>query len=236
MPEKALKCVITGGTGFLGREIVREFLAQGARVAVNYRREERFRELRTLVAESGEVVGFPASLDSEKDVRSFFSRVQEQFGGIDVLVQVAGGFWMGGEIAETSLEQWGRMMQMNLLTTFFCTREAFRLMKENGGGKIFTVSSRIAEELPANMGAYGVSKAAVLALSQVLAKEGAPYNIQVNTVMPGIIDTPANRQMMPEADFSQWVSPSEIARLLYRLCEPGAPVLSHSVLKMYGRL
>ncbi len=236
MSEPVLNCVVTGGTGFLGREIVKEFLARGAQVAVNYRRQERFQELQAFVGENANLVGFPASLDSEKDVRIFFDAVQEKFGGIDVLLQVAGGFWMGAEIADTSLEQWGRMMQVNLLTTFFCAREAFRLMRQNGGGKIFTVSSRIAEELPARMGAYGVSKAAVGALSRVLAKEGLPYNIQVNTVMPGIIDTPANRQMMPEADFSQWVSPGEIARLLYRLCEPGAPALSHSTLKMFGKM
>jgi len=143
---------------------------------------------------------------------------------------------MGGEICETPLDRWKQMMDMNLLSTFLATREAFSLFKSQCHGKIFTVSAKSALDLPAEMGAYAISKAGVLALTEILAKEGKPYNIHVNSILPSIIDTPANRNSMPNADFSEWINPKDIASLLINLSKPESKALSGSALKVYGKL
>ncbi len=229
-------CVVTGGTGSLGKEIVAGFLRDGARVIVNYRGETRFSELKEYCSNDSKLFGYPVHLDSEAQVNDFFRKIKSDFGSINVLLHVAGGFWMGEDIAETSTDKWYEMIKTNLQTTFLCVREAFALMKKSNGGRIFTVSAKAAVDLPAGMGAYAVSKAAVLALSQILANEGVPFDIQVNTILPSIIDTAANRKAMPEADFSQWVTPRAISDLLVRLCQPDAAEISHTPLKMYGKI
>jgi len=233
---KGLNCLITGGTGFLGREVIAAFLQQGANVCTNYRNKNRWEELKAHLGGAENLYGFPADLTDETAVKELFRQVGNTCKRLDVFIHIAGGFWIGGEIADTPLEKWNHLMSLNLLSTFLCTREAFRLMKAQGGGKIFTVSSKTAEDLPAGMGAYAVSKAAVLQLSQILAKEGKSYNIQVNSLLPGVIDTPANRQAMPAADVSEWVTPQEIAHLLIRLSHPEIKGLSQTALKMYGKL
>ncbi|NOX37986.1 MAG: SDR family oxidoreductase [Calditrichaeota bacterium] len=228
--------VITGGTGGLGRAVVAAFLADGARVWTNYRREDRFQDLQQAVSASPALQGISADLTDEEQVQQFFDRVLQVDGHVDVLIHLTGGFWMGGEIADTPLGKWDAMMRLNLLTTFLCTRKAFQVMKQQLGGRIFTVASRTALDLPAGMGAYSVSKAGVIALTQVLANEGKAYNITANVILPSIIDTPANRQAMPDADYSKWVTPEDIARLLVQLCRDDIRSLSGTEIKMYGKL
>ncbi len=233
---KNFNVLITGGTGNLGKEIVREFLKGGARVATNYRNKDKFQKMLKEMGQSGQLTGYAADLTKEEAVISIFKDYKNDFKRLDIFLHLTGGFWMGGEITDTPLEKWQLMQDMNVTSTFLCAREAFRLMKAQCGGKIFTVSSRTAQEYPASMGAYAVSKSGVLALSQVLANEGKAYNIQVNCLLPSIIDTPVNRQSMPDADFSQWVTPQDIARLLIHLSQAGMSALSHSHLKVFGKL
>lgn len=234
--RKGLNCIITGGTGWLGRKVVLQFLESGAFVFTSYRNEGKFSDLKSYVNQSKNLEGMQADLGSEDQVGAFFRKFESDHKTLHVFIHIAGGFWMGKDIADTSMGEWEFMMRTNLLSAFFCTREAFRLMKNEGGGKIFTISARTAEDLPANMGAYSVSKAGVLALTRVLAKEGKPYNIQANSILPSIIDTPDNRNAMPGADHSKWVSPKEIASLLVNLTAPDSIALSETALKMYGKL
>lgn len=182
------------------------------------------------------LIGFRGDLTSENEVKEFFKRFTGKYKRLDVFLHIMGGFWMGGEVSETPLEKWKFMMDINLTGTFLCTREAFRIMKEQCIGKIFTVSAKIAEEFPPKMGAYAVSKSAVLTLTRILANEGKAYDIQVNALLPSIIDTPDNRKSMPDADYSKWVSPESIARLLVQLCRPESSALSHTALRLYGKL
>ena len=143
---------------------------------------------------------------------------------------------MGPEIAETSYEKWKYMIDLNLNSAFLCTKEAFKIMKAQCSGKIFTISAKSAEEFPSHMGAYVISKSGVLALTRILANEGKQYNIQANSILPSIIDTRANRKGMPDADYSEWVNPKAIARLLVQLCKPESQAISHSTIKVYGKL
>ncbi len=228
--------VVTGGTGALGQHVVGAYLDAGWQVWINYRQEERFQRLLQRVDSRAPLRGLPADLTDEGQVDRFFERIHEETGLFDVLVHLAGGFWMGGTIADTPLDRWEAMMRLNLLTTFLCTRKAFSLMKQRPGGKIFTVASRTALDLPAGMGAYSISKAGVIALTRTLAEEGKPYHICANTILPGVIDTPANREAMPDADVTRWVPPQEIARLLVQLSHSGIQNMSGTAIKMYGKL
>lgn len=229
-------CIITGSTGFLGREVTAFFIERGATVVTNYRNEQRFLDLKSGVSQPENLIGLPADLTEAKSVAGFFRKFSESYRRLDVFIHLMGGFWMGGEIGETPPDKWDQMINLNLGSTFLCTRQAFAIFKKQCSGKIFTVSAKSAVDLPTGTGAYAVSKAGVLALSEILAKEGKPYNIQVNSLLPSTIDTPANRKAMPDADFSTWVTPKDIAQLLANLSRPENRALSQTALKVYGKL
>jgi NAD(P)-dependent dehydrogenase (short-subunit alcohol dehydrogenase family) len=233
---KNFNIILTGGTGALGKVITTEFIKSGASVITNFRSEPKFDDLKQTVTTKEKLHGIQVDLDSEKNVQSYFEQASTRFKRLDVFIHIMGGFWMGEEIADTSLENWNRMMNLNLTSAFLCTREAFKIMKVQCSGKIFTVGAKTAEEFPPKMGAYTVSKAGVLALTRILANEGKAYNILVNSILPGIIDTQANRKDMPEADFSEWVTPEQISRVLIYLCKAETQILSHSFLKLFGKL
>jgi len=150
---------------------------------------------------------------------------------------LTGGFWMAGDISETSLDDWNRMFDLNLRTTFLCAREAFRIMKKQKSGYIITVSSKQALALPAGMGAYALSKGGVLGFAELLAKEGKEYNISVATILPSTIDTEANRQSMPKTDPDEagWVKPEEIANVMLALIKEEMPI-SGTAIKIYGKV
>ena len=233
---KNFNIVLTGGTGALGSVITAEFIKSGANVITNFRSGKSFDDLKKQVVKSDNLHGIQADLTREEDVNSFFEQAGQRFKRLDIFLHIMGGFWMGEEIVDTSLENWNRMMNLNLTSTFLCTREAFKIMKIQCSGKIFTVGAKTAEEFPPQMGAYTVSKAGVMALTRVLANEGKAYNILVNSIIPGIIDTEDNRKAMPKADFSEWVAPEQIARMLIYLCKAETQILSHSFLKLFGKL
>lgn len=232
---QGLNCVITGGTGNMGREVVKEFVHRGARVMVNYRAKERFDRLQEFTGAPPNLAGFQADLSTEKGVDGFFREINDRVSRLDVVLHLMGGFWMGGDLADTPYEKWEDMFRMNLHSSFLVGRAAFRRMKETGGGKLFFVGAKAGLELPAGLGAYSISKAALLAFTKVLAKEGTPHNIAVNAILPSIIDTPANRAGMPDADYSAWISPVKMAVVLADLSDPRVTGLSETFLKMYGK-
>jgi NAD(P)-dependent dehydrogenase (short-subunit alcohol dehydrogenase family) len=228
--------ILTGGTGFLGREIISELLSSGAKVYTNFRDKKKVSDLEAKFGNTANFSAMQADLTVEDEVVKFYQNFREKFKRLDVFFHIMGGFWMGKEIADTPLQKWDQMLNLNLRSTFLCSRESFKMMREQCSGKIFTVSAKTAQEFPAFMGAYSVSKAAVLGLTKVLANEGKKYGIQVNSLLPGIIDTPANRKDMPDANYDHWVNPKDIAKLLVQLCKPEVKILSQTALKVFGKV
>ena len=228
--------VITGGTGGLGRVVVETFLAGGDVVVVNYRSADKVEQMRRELPHSDRLHGFPAQLTDETSVRQFFGQIDKKLGTPQVLLHLAGGFWMGGDIAETPLEQWEHMIQTNLTATFLTLREAFARMKQSSGGVIVTVAAQAALTLPPGLAAYSVSKAGVVALTETLAREGLAYHVRANVLLPSIIDTPANRRSMPEADPSQWTTPRQIADALWLLSSDEASGINQTRVCMFGKL
>jgi NAD(P)-dependent dehydrogenase (short-subunit alcohol dehydrogenase family) len=206
--------IVTGGTGALGRAVVEAFLAAGDRVCVPWvvRAEaetmpahERLRLVETDVAESE---------GAEALVR--------EAGDVSVLINGVGGFAGGTPHHETSIELWDRLYRLNVRTAAAMCRAALPGMLARRTGTIVNVASRAAVDCPAGIAAYSASKAGVVALTRSLHNEVAASGIRVNAIEPTTIDTPANRAAMPDADFSSWTPPADIARVVLWLASDEA--------------
>jgi NAD(P)-dependent dehydrogenase (short-subunit alcohol dehydrogenase family) len=211
--------VITGATGALGSAVVERFLAEGARVHAVYLSDERAEALRERIGQAGKAVLHKADLTDEQAVNALFDEVIAAEGRLDVLANVAGGF-AAGSMARSSLAKLEAMLSVNLRTCFLCCRKAAEAMQ--AGGRIINVAAQAARRPTAKRGCYVAAKSAVLGLTGVLAKELFPKGVTVNAVLPGTIDTPANREAMPDADFSKWTSPEAIAEVFVFLASDAA--------------
>jgi len=229
--------IVTGGTGALGAAVVRAFLAEGARVAVPFRKEGELEKLRAgLDAGQAEALsGTRLDLTDESAVEAFAASVAEDRQGLDVLVNAAGAFAGGKPVHETPWSVWQEQLDVNLKTAVLASRAAVPWMLRRGAGAIVNVSSRPAERSGENLAAYAAAKRAILQLTDAMAAELVEKNITVNAILPSTIDTPANRKAMPGADYSKWVSPDAIARVIVFLAGPDARIVSGAHVPVYGR-
>ena len=212
--------IVTGGTGALGRAVVLSLRARGARVAVPWRRAE---DGRALKRDETQVVGIEANLALPEGAAAFVDEAVRRLGVLDGLVLAAGGWAGGTSFHEAPAGEWEAMLRTNLDTAAHVCRAALPHLRKQGGS-VVAVGSRAAEADGAGMAAYAVSKVAVHALVRVLAVENAPHRVRVNAVLPGTIDTEANRRAMPNADRSRWTSPEAIAEVIvFLLSSESAP-------------
>jgi NAD(P)-dependent dehydrogenase (short-subunit alcohol dehydrogenase family) len=219
--------LVTGGTGGLGAAVTRVFLDDGWQVVVPWIVEEELQR----VAEHERLTLVRADLSDPAEV----ARAVDAAGSsLRALVNLVGGFAMHGRIHETPIETFEEQLRLNLRPTYLACAAAAPRMLEAGGGAIVCVSSRAAlRAFPGAVG-YVVSKAAVLALVDALDAEYRRDGIRVNAVLPSVIDTPANRRSMPDADFDTWVRPDEIARVIGFLCSDDASATSGAHVPVYG--
>ncbi len=210
--------VITGGTGALGSAIALDLLRSGALVTVTYTSGMEWQKLRARASdfEAG-LDGVSVDLTRASDVAFVVRDLENRYGHIDFLLCIAGGF-AAGKAYETDEATWDRMLNLNLRTLTSVLRSVVPLMIARNFGRIVTVSSgAILRGGGAGMTAYAVSKGAVRQLSELLAEEVKGYDIRVFCLMPGTMDTEANRRSMPEADFSQWVKTETVAGVVHDL-------------------
>jgi NAD(P)-dependent dehydrogenase (short-subunit alcohol dehydrogenase family) len=217
--------LLAGGAGGLGHGVAAVFQAAGVRLVVADRSDPNLPG----------VAWKAADLLSERDVKRVVAETVAEFGRVDFLVNLIGGFAGGKGIAETTLDEYDRMMNLNLRTIFLTCREVFPHMIKRGGGCIVNVGARPAVAPVAGLSVYAASKAAVLNFTQTLAVEGKAHGVTVNAILPSIIDTPTNRAAMPEADPTAWVAPESIGRVLLFLCSDAARDVSGALLPVYGR-
>jgi NAD(P)-dependent dehydrogenase (short-subunit alcohol dehydrogenase family) len=156
-------------------------------------------------------------------------------GPIDALVHLIGGFAGGTAVVETTDATWDQMMTVNLRVAFLTLRAVLKPMIAAHGGRIVAIGSRAAVDASPNLAAYAVSKAAVVALVKNIAAETKDQGITANVVLPSTIDTTANRKAMPQSDFSRWVAPESIAKLLVYLTSDDSADVSGAVIPIYGR-
>lgn len=227
--------IITGGTGGLGGAVTREFLEAGASAAVTYVVGSSWKALEQELAECRDrVAGFHVDVTDPGDLARATRAITDQFGTVHGLVHLVGGFSYGA-VEETDQAMLERMLALNLRSAFLTCQAVIPLLRLAGGGKILCVSARAALRGGTGLGAYAASKAGVITLVQTLDEELRGDNVQVNCVLPSIIDTPGNRSAMPNEDFSRWVQPAQIARVLRFLASSDADIISGAAIPVYGR-
>ena len=202
---------ITGAAGALGRAVADEFAHQGATLA-----------LIDIVEISGPHFSVIGDLADVKAARDVAAKIVTKFGRIDVVANIAGGFAMGETVAETTDKTWNFMFDLNVMTMLNMVRATVPTMVAQKSGKIVNVGARAGLRGVGRMGAYCASKAVVIRLTESLADELTGNGINVNCVLPSIIDTARNRQDMPDADYSKWVNPADLARAIAFLASDAA--------------
>ncbi len=229
--------LVTGGTGGLGREVTMAFLEAGATIVVTYRAAEEF----AAVVSAAKKIGAPAptgvSVDvtDEQAVEKVVAGIVEKHGRLDILVNTVGGYAGGTKLWEADPRTYDKMLQLNLKAGFVLARAVVPQMIKQNRGWIVNIASKAAFDHAAGGALYAASKAAALALMDSLAADVKPYSINVNSILPSIIDTAANRKAMPDADFSKWPKPEEIARVILFLCSEEARVIHGAAIPVYGR-
>jgi len=228
--------VVTGGAGNLGAATARAFYRAGARVAVVDRQREMAAEVLGSDVPEGDYCAYVAgNLMDENSVVGIAETIMSRFGRIDVLVNVAGGYRAGKSLHETPLETWEFMMNLNARTVFLMSRAVIPHMLARGRGKIVSVAARAALQGTAGSGPYVASKMAVIRLTEAMAEELGGQGVNVNCILPGRMDTPANRAAQPDADFSTWVTPESMASVILFLASDFARDVNGAAVPVYGR-
>jgi NAD(P)-dependent dehydrogenase (short-subunit alcohol dehydrogenase family) len=174
-------------------------------------------------------------LTDEEDVTRAYTAIAGQHGGIDILVNVAGGYAGGQPVHETPWSLWQQQLDLNLKTTVLSCKAAIPHMLARGGGAIVNVGTRTATQAGAKLAAYAASKRAVTQLTEALAAELREQNITANLILPSTIDTPENRKNDPTAKGGRWVKPEEIAQVILFLAGPHARIISGAAIPVYGQ-
>jgi NAD(P)-dependent dehydrogenase (short-subunit alcohol dehydrogenase family) len=220
--------LITGAKGGLGTYVTNTFLDAGSNVAGTSRsiRDADFTHPRFSAV--------PAELLNSAAAVSVVETVISRFGRIDILVHLIGAFAGGAPIAETDDKTLDDMLNVNLRSTFHVVRAVLPYMRKQGSGRLIAIGSRAAVDSNANAGAYSASKAALIALLRAVAIENRSHGIAANVLLPGTMDTPANRAASPAADFSKWVSPAQVARAIAWLAADETGEVSGATIPVYG--
>lgn len=229
--------LIPGGLGALGQAVARAFAEAGATVVLAGSSEHpaELATLRASVGAAGERITFErADVTDEPQVEALIAAVIHQHQRLDVLVNVVGAWRAGQPITTLDLDVWDTMFATNLRTAFLLAKHAARPMTAQQWGRILHISSRGAHSGRSNAAAYAIAKNGVIGLAEVQAEELHGTNVTVNALLPSIFDTPANRAGMPNADFSRWPQPAEIARVLLFLASDDAALISGAAIPVYG--
>jgi NAD(P)-dependent dehydrogenase (short-subunit alcohol dehydrogenase family) len=221
--------LITGAKGGLGTFTTNAFLEAGATVA------GVSRSIRANDFAHPAFAAVPGELSTGEAARRLVDEVLARFGRIDALVHLVGGFSGGQTVAGTADETLERMLDLNYRSAFYMARAVLPAMRKQGAGRILAVASRAAVEPAATIGAYAASKAALVALVRTIALENRDVGIAANSILPGTMDTPANRAAEPNADYSQWVAPAHVAELLVHLASDAGAAINGAAIPVYGR-
>jgi NAD(P)-dependent dehydrogenase (short-subunit alcohol dehydrogenase family) len=227
--------LVAGGTGGLGRAVARAFLVEGAKVVVTYRAQEEFDALKSAAGKNeSNLGGHTADVTDEAAVRQLVEKIVEKYRRLDVMVNTVGGYAGGTKLWELETKVFDQMLALNLRAGYALSRAAVRAMLKQGHGAIVNVAAKAAFDHAGGAAAYAASKSAAVALLDSLAADLKGSGVRVNSILPSIIDTEANRKAMPAADFSKWPKPEDIARVILFLCSDDARVIHGAAIPVYG--
>jgi NAD(P)-dependent dehydrogenase (short-subunit alcohol dehydrogenase family) len=232
MTFKNKTVLITGAAGALGRATAAAFAEAGAhRVLVDVSAKV------LQAAYAGDDQGMvlcPADLLDTAAAERCAELALQKFGRIDALCNIAGGFSMGTPVHATPTDDWKKMWDINAQTMLNAVQTVVPKLLAGGGGYIVNVGAGAGQKAMGQMGAYSVAKSAVIRMTEAMSAELRDQNINVNCVLPSIIDTPANRAAMPEADPSKWVAPGDLAKVIRFLCSDEARAIHGAAIPVTG--
>lgn len=227
--------LVTGGSGGLGTEVCLAFLRANASIGTTYHSDNSLQKLNSKFGDlMKNVLPVKKDLKKEDDVKSLVSDVVKKFGKIDVLANVIGGYIAGKPVTEIDERDWDEMMNLNLKTAFLLSKHVVSQMMRQGSGKVIHVAARLGLKGGGNDAAYVSSKSGVIRLVESLSEEVKTKGINVNCILPSIIDTEENRKAMPQADFAKWVKPAEIARVILFLSSEDSRPINGAAIPVYG--
>jgi NAD(P)-dependent dehydrogenase (short-subunit alcohol dehydrogenase family) len=227
--------LVAGGTGELGRAVSRAFLDEGAVVIVTYRKQEELDALlKDAATNSARLEGQRVDVTDETAMVELARGIVAKHTRLAAVVNTVGGYAGGVKLWVSEARTLESMLALNLRSGFALAKAAIPVMLGQRYGSFVNVAAKAAVEHPAGAAAYAASKAAALAMMNSLAAELMGTGVRVNSVLPSIIDTDANRGAMPKADFSRWPKPAEIARVIRFLCSDDAAVIHGASIPVYG--
>ncbi len=227
--------LVAGGTGGLGRAVSLAFLGEAAKVVVTYRREEEFAALKSAAGASAALLeGYRVDVTDEQATAALVNQLLAQHASLDAVINTIGGYAGGIKLWEIDTKTLDTMLSLNLRSGFTLARAVLPAMLKQRHGSIVNIASKAAVDHAAGAAAYAASKAAAVALMDSLAADTIGTGVRVNTLLPSIIDTPANRQAMPNANFAAWPKPQDIAQVILFLCSDLASTIHGASIPVYG--
>lgn len=227
--------LVAGGTGGLGRAVSLAFLEQDYKVGVTYRRPEEWETLQTSAGvKKADLEGYSADVTDQAAMAGLIENLVAKHGRLDALVNTVGGYAGGINLWELDSKVFEQMLALNLRSGFALSRAAVPLMLKQRNGSIVNVAAKAAFDHAAGAAAYAASKAAAVAMMDSLAADLKGTGVRVNSILPSIIDTDANRKAMPKSDFTKWPKPEGIARVILFLCSDDAKVIQGAAIPVYG--
>ena len=220
--------LVTGADGALGKYVTQAFLDAGAIVVGTSRKIQKSD------FSGSSFTGLPAEISSREAAQGLVDQVVARFRRLDVLAHTVGGFAGGQSIADTDDDTFLRMIELNLNSVFHILRATIPVLRQTGNGRIIAIGSRAALEPGAGVGAYSASKAAMVSLIRTVALENKDAGLRANVILPGTMDTVANRKSTPNADFSKWVKPNSVASLIIWLASDAGRDVNGAVIPIYG--
>jgi NAD(P)-dependent dehydrogenase (short-subunit alcohol dehydrogenase family) len=221
--------LVTGGTGALGGAVVRDLLDAGYEVTASWIADHERERIESALGDRVALV--QADLSQPEGAEDAVGAVPR----LEAVVNLVGGFMAGPKLHEIEPHDFARMLDLNVTTAFHVARAAMPVLVANGGGAFVGVSARTAEKPFPGSAAYATSKGAVLSLVRAIDADYRADGVRANAILPSVIDTPANRAATPDADFSKWVAPAEIAKVIRFLISADSAPTSGAAIPVYGR-
>ncbi|MGB2636494.1 MAG: SDR family NAD(P)-dependent oxidoreductase [Candidatus Acidiferrum sp.] len=226
--------LVAGGTGGLGNAVTLAFLEVGYTVAVTYQTPEKWAALQKDVGPSERLEGYRVDVTDEAAVKGLIETLVSKHGRLDALVNNVGAYAGGIKLWELQESVFEKMLAQNLRSGFALAHGAVPAMLKQGSGAIVNIAAKAALDHAAGASAYAASKAAALAMMDSLAADLKGTGVRVNSILPSIIDTEANRKAMSGSDFAKWPKPADIARVILFLCSDDAKVVQGAAVPVYG--
>ena len=227
--------LVAGGTGGLGRAVSLAFLRHGSTVIVTYRHDGELAELKAIAgADASRLTASLTDVTDEVAVQKLVDQIVADHSRLDVMVNTVGGYVGGPRLWELDSKTFDRMLSLNVRSGFALAKASVQPMLKQKSGSIVNVAAKAAFDHAAGASAYAASKAAAVAMMNSLAAEVKGTGVRVNSILPSVIDTPPNREAMPNAPFDLWPKPEEIAEIILFLASEKGRLIHGAAIPVYG--